>query len=256
MPYEGQTGTAKDGTPVVFRGGKIIPQSDFNNPYAAATHTQKYSDAIAAQRAKSDVAKMDAASEAVMTAGQTSANADQIQQILRRTATGPGAGIAAAGSNWNPLSNHQYGTDIQALDRLGNAGVFGDLGKLKGPMSDRDVAFLRSQQVSPKNWGPENQNVVDLMRWSSRRATQYEAGLNAWTEKLGSPSARNAKGQSYEAWWGDWSAKHIPRPDLAVKGAPQARPKGPIPQVQGRPPAGVEPAVWASMTPEERALWK
>ncbi len=209
MPYEGQTGTAPDGTRVVFRGGKAVPLEAVENPFAYALKTAKYADAMAAQRAKMDVAKMDGATEAAGQAGMINANADQIQQMLRQTGTGPGAHVAK-----------YFNSNLQSIDRLGNAGIFGDLGKLKGPMSDKDVAFLRSQQVTSTNWGKENQRIVDLARWSAKRAQEYEAGLNAWTNRLGSPSARNDRGQSYDGWWSNWSQQNLPRPDLAPRGRP------------------------------------
>jgi hypothetical protein len=121
-----------------------------------------------------------------------------------------------------------FNADLQSLDRLGQAGVFGDLDKLKGPMSDKDIAFLRSQQVSSTNWGKENGRIVDLMRWSATRSQEYESGLNAWTNRLGSPSARNAQGLSYDAWWAKWSQQNLPRPDIAG-GQKKAPPIAPPP---------------------------
>jgi len=233
MPYEGQTGTAPDGTRVVFRGGKAVPIEAVENPFAYAPKTAKYAEAMAAQRAKMDVAKMDGATEAAGQAGMINANADQIQQLLRRTGTGPLALIAKP-----------FNSDLQSIDRLGQAGIFGDLGKLKGPMSDKDIAFLRSQQVSTQSPGQENQRVVDLARWSARRAQEYESGLNAWTNRLGSPSARNDRGQSYDGWWSTWSQQNLPRPDLTVK-----RPLPPAARAaQPRPATSPAPAVTRELT--------
>jgi hypothetical protein len=217
--YEGQRAENPNdpNAPVlIYRGGKWVPETAIKNPYEASLGSQKYADTIATSRAKSDSAKRQAAADAVAQSGQTMALADQIQGLLRRQSTGPGAIIA------KPFS-----ADLQSLDRLGQEGVFGSLDKLKGPMSDKDIAFLQSQSVSPTLWGKENQRIVDLMRWTATRAQKYEEGLSAWEQRLGSPSARNANGLSYDAWWAKWSQENLPRPDLGVKKRPPATPAPP-----------------------------
>ena len=227
--YEGQRAENPNdpNAPVlIYRGGKWVPESAVQNPFAAAQTSQKYADTMATGRAKRDEAKLAAASEAVADASKTTALADQIQGLLRRQSTGPGAIIA------KPFS-----ADLQSLERLGQEGVFGNLDKLKGPMSDKDIAFLKSQSVSPTLWGKENQRIVDLMRWSAKRSQEYESGLNAWTERLGSPSARNAQGLSYDAWWAKWSQQNLPRPDLSGKKAPLP---GQPPRAGGGRQSGVE----------------
>lgn len=214
--YEGQRAENPNdpNAPVlIYRGGKWVPESAVRNPYEAAVGTQKYADTAAVARAKRDDAKRAAAADAVTQSAQTGALADQIQGLLRRQSTGPGAIIA------KPFS-----ADLQSLERLGQEGVFGNLDKLKGPMSDKDIAFLKSQSVSPTLWGKENQRIVDLMRWSAKRSQEYENGLAAWEERLGSPSARNAQGLSYDAWWAKWSQQNLPRPDLSGKKAPPVPP--------------------------------
>jgi len=210
-------GTVEDG--FIFLGGDPSQQSSWRkaNPFEAALENKKYADTAAVARAKRDEAKVTAAADAVTQSAQTAALADQIQGLLRRQSTGPGAIVA------KPFS-----ADLQSLERLGQEGVFGNLDKLKGPMSDKDIAFLKSQSVSPTLWGKENQRIVDLMRWSAKRSQEYESGLNAWTERLGSPSARNAQGLSYDAWWAKWSQQNLPRPDLSGGKAP--------PPLPGQPP--------------------
>lgn len=219
--YEGQRAqnpNDPNAPTLIYRSGKWVPESAVQNPFAAAQGSQKYADAMAGARAKADLNKLEAATASAGQSGTINANADQVQQLLRKTGTGPGAIIA------KPFS-----ADLQSLDRLGQAGVFGDLDKLKGPMSDKDIAFLRSQQVSSTNWGKENGRIVDLMRWSATRSQEYEAGLNAWTNRLGSPSARNGQGMSYDAWWAKWSQENLPRPDISggpKKAPPIAPPPG------------------------------
>jgi hypothetical protein len=139
--------------------------------------------------------------------------------LLQQTSTGPGAYIGHGLKSL--VGAPQDFTNLSTIRRLGGQGVFGDLDKLKGAISDKDVRFLREQQVDPGRFGGENQRIVNLMKWTGDRTKAYESAMNAWANRLGSPSALNAKGQSFQGWWGDWSEKNIPRPDIS-----ESKPQG------------------------------
>ena len=65
--YEGQRAENPNdpNAPVlIYRGGKWVPESAVQNPFAAAQTSQKYADTMATGRAKRDEAKLAAASEA------------------------------------------------------------------------------------------------------------------------------------------------------------------------------------------------
>lgn len=145
--------------------------------------------------------------------------AKEISPLLKQTYTGPGAYFGALGSI--PTSGLQDLTNLSTVKRLGGKGVFGDLDKLKGAISDKDVKFLREQQVDPGKTREENQRIVKLMEWTGVRSKAYEGALNAWANRLGSPSAKNANGQSFIGWWADWSEKNIPRPGIS-----ESKPQG------------------------------
>lgn len=173
--------------------------------------------------ASGDVAMQQAARASAVEGAQAQGRAKEIGALLKQTSTGPLAylvhGAQAAVGAPKDLTN------LSTIKRLGGQGVFGDLDKLKGAISDKDVRFLREQQVDPGKFGGENKRIVDLMTWTGDRAKAYEAAMNAWANRLGSPSALNARGQSFQGWWAQWSEENMPRPDV-VKAKAKAQNRG------------------------------
>jgi len=165
-------------------------------------------------------AKLNAQAQAGVTEGSaTLERAKEISPLLKQTYTGPGAYFGAIGSI--PKSGLQDLTNLSTIKRTGGKAIFGDLELLKGAISDKDVKFLREQQLDPGKTREENQRIVKLMEWTGVRSKAYEGALNAWANRLGSPSAKNANGQSFIGWWADWSEKNIPRPGIS-----ESKPQG------------------------------
>lgn len=194
--------------PRAAASGSIIDQQIGSKPYNTK---------VAGDLASADVAMQQAARASAVEGAQAKGRAKEIGALLKQTSTGPLAYLvhgaqAAVGAPQNL-------TNLSTIKRLGGQGVFGDLDKLKGAISDKDVRFLREQQVDPGRFGGENKRIVDLMTWTGDRARAYEAAMNAWANRLGSPSATNANGLSFQGWWGDWSEKNMPRPDVAKERA-------------------------------------
>lgn len=173
--------------------------------------SKPYNTAAASKLAETDIAMIQGAREGVKQGGATAGRAKEIGKLLQETATGPLANIGYGLAY--PVTGPKHLTNLGTIKREGGAGIFGDLDKLKGAISDKDVRFLREQQVDPSKLGPENQRIVDLMNWTNVRSRAYESAMNAWTNRLGSPSATNARGQSFASWWEGWSEQNIPRPD-------------------------------------------
>lgn len=199
-------------TPRPAPSGSVMEQQIGSKPYNTAAATEL---------AKADNAMRLGARESAVQGAQASGRAKEIAGLLRETATGPlaYAGYAVA----SPFTGPKNLTNLSTIKRLGGTGIFGDLDKLKGAISDKDVRFLREQQVDPSKFGGENQRIVNLMEWAGNRAKAYESAMNAWTNRLGSPSATNAQGQSFQGWWADWSEKNMPRPDIAKPKAAQGK---------------------------------
>lgn len=171
-------------------------------------YTTKLSSEVAARDAMMTTQAQEGATQGALTRER----AKEIGNLLGQTSTGP---LAYIGHGVKALAGApQDFTNLSTIKRLGGQGVFGDLDKLKGAISDKDVRFLREQQVDPSKFGEENQRIVNLMKWTGDRARAYEAAMNAWANRLGSPSALNAKGQSFQGWWGQWSEENMPRPDV------------------------------------------
>jgi hypothetical protein len=105
---------------------------------------------------------------------------------------------------------------------LGNQGALGQVGELKGPLSDRDVAFIKTLQYSPGASRTQNARVVEGQKWIAKRQAAYASALRTWTEKLGSPSALNGAGVSFDRWWGDYSTNALPPPGLGPRRTPAA----------------------------------
>lgn len=183
--------------------------------------TDPYNKAAATELAKTDRAMTEAARASAVQGAQTSGRAKEIASLLQETPTGPLSYLY--GTATLPVSGVKNLTNLSTIKRLGGTGIFGDLDKLKGAISDKDVRFLQSQQVDPGKFGSENQRIVELMKWTGDRAKAYESALNAWANRLGSPSATNARGQSFQGWWSDWSEKNMPRPDTVRPKAAQGK---------------------------------
>lgn len=168
---------------------------------------------------KIDEQTLETARQGALSASTNKATADELARLLKKNPTGQFYQLPWIGGIRN--------ADLQSIQRLGESGVFPDLSKLKGPLSDKDLAFLKGQQVSVTNYGNENMRIVNLMRWASDRAVKYEEAIQAWDKVLGSPNVPNRKGQSFQSWWNEYADKNIPRPDI-YQGTKNAAPQGKI----------------------------
>jgi hypothetical protein len=192
--------------------------------FANAANTTEYMKQIAKNRANSDMKRLEAAQATEQQAYENEATALGAEQVLKNTPTGlfadqrVGLGKALGGTfigGHLGIPNTEQTANMETIKRLGNTGVLGQVGQLKGPLSDRDVSFVQSLNYSPEASKLDNQRMVETQKWVARRQAAYAASLSRWTELLGSPSATNAQGMTFDRFWGDYSAKALPRPDLA-----------------------------------------
>jgi len=223
MPYEGQKGTTPDGTRVIFRGGKVYPLDQDPNKgggFDASAESKKYQDKLAFERAKMDAETMQRASQAEREAYAAEANADQAKRILKQdTPLGGFAGARMAVSNNVPfmrgvlsVPTQDQAANMETLQRYGNQGTLGSVGQLKGPLSDRDIAFLKTLQYNVGSNRESNMRVAMAQKWAAKRQAAYAAALRKWTEVGGSPSALNPQGMSFDRWWGQYAEKALPPP--------------------------------------------
>ena len=236
MEYrEGQTATnPKTGQKLKYEGGfwVAVPGTGPNSKAVGV-----YADTLARERAKSDIKRLEDASEGERNAYGIEATANQAAAILPDTPTGFAAdlrmdlGKAVPALGFLPgIPNRTETTNLETMRRLGAMGSLGSVGQLKGPLSEKELAFIQSMQLSPSASRQENARVVDAMKWTARRQAAYGAALRTWTEKLGAPSATNPKGQTFEQWWGQYSSRALPPP-----GVTPTRPAAPPPPRKAAP---------------------
>lgn len=192
--------------------------------FANAANTAEYMKQIAKGRAAADMKRLTDAQATEQQAYENEQTAMGAEQVLKNTPTGlfadqrMGLGKALGGTfigGHLGIPNTEQTANMETIKRLGNTGVLGQVGQLKGPLSDRDVAFVQSMNYSPEASKADNLRMVETQKWIAKRQAAYAASLNRWTELLGSPSATNAQGMTFDRFWGQYSAKALPRPDIA-----------------------------------------
>lgn len=246
MPYDGQVGTAKDGTTVVWveKLGKAIPvtaakglgvEPNMEGPggagYDNVTSTKKYRDVLAAERAKDDIKRLQEASQGQRDAAGMRSTAARGEALLDDdTPVGPmadfriGMGRALGGT---PLSilpgipNREQTSNLETFRTVGSEGALGDVSKLKGPLSEKELAFIQRMQADANATPEYNRRVLAAQKWAADRQSAYGAAMRAWTTQLGSPSALNARGESFDGWWGKYSSEKLPMPGIS---APKTKP--------------------------------
>lgn len=131
-----------------------------------------------------------------------------------RQSLGKNVGKALGGLPFIPT--YEEATALENLRTDTAERTLGDVSKLKGPLSDKDVIFLSRLQVDPYGSKAHNQYVHQMQSWANDRRREFYSGMQAWTNRLGSPSATNRDGLNYQQWWAKWSEGNIPRPDTRI----------------------------------------
>jgi hypothetical protein len=224
-----------------YKGGNPNSQGSWEQ---VSGMTKVYQDTLDRARAKADEAKIQGAVDGVRASDDLLASAAEARQMLPQTPTG-GFGDARkwAGQHLGFMAgvlgvpDRDETANLERFDQLSNASTLADVGKLKGPMSDKDVAFLKSQHMSINTSREGNDRAIAAQEWAAKRMKAYESALQAWTRVTGSPSATNPAGQSFDAWFSGWAAKNIPAPYLAhgqAAKATAAPPRKPATVSQGQ----------------------
>lgn len=139
-----------------------------------------------------------------------------------RTAVGKVAGGFAGGLLGVP--DKQETDNLQRFRQVANQATLGDTSKLRGPLSDKDIAFLKEAQINI-NASPEaNRRALAAQEWAATRMKAYESALQSWTQHLGRPSALNPRGQSFDAWFSTYANGKIPPPYTKAASAAGPRP--------------------------------
>lgn len=169
MPYEGQTGTAPDGTRVVYRGGKVYPADQDPGRGGGGKLTPQEQTQLGDARAAS------------VQALNTAQKAEQFMKVNKHHGTGWGmalpfvSDIAAAMSA--PHGEMESITS-QVAPSLRPPG--------SGSSSDKDVKFYRRGFPNLDFPGDTNQAITDRRRGDSDRAAAYSAFMDTWAQHRGS----------------------------------------------------------------------
>lgn len=246
-PYNGQPGVAHDGTPVVYVEslGRAVPASTAkaygvtprakpttgpNGRMDAITQDPAYRTRTANDQAVID-RKLLGAATADETKGynefETARGASAILDRKPPLGSAPNLRIALGRSPIGDLMGGAFGipskaetADLESLRSAAGGKTLGDVGLLHGPLSDKDIAFLKTMSYDPGGTPEYNRRVVEAQKWASKRKAAYGAAMRAWDAKLGSPQAVNANGQSFQNWWAGYSETKLPQP--GVPASPRA----------------------------------
>lgn len=232
---EGQTATnPQTKEKIVYRGGKWYPADAGVQGYDSVGQSAEMLKALAKGRAAKDLARLESSQVAEAEGYGNEQTALRAQDVLdtgvptgafgeQRAAIGKAIGNPVTSFlSGGFIPNKEQTANLETMTTLGNQGALGQVGQLKGPLSDRDVQFIKTLQYSPNSSRTQNQRVIEAQKWVARRQAAYGASLRKWTEKLGSPSALNKDGMSFDRFWGEYSARALPRPGLEPKAAAPA----------------------------------
>lgn len=185
-----------------------------------------YDEVFARERAKKDVSWLEGAMTGARDAPALESRGNRALSLLDGgAATGPfadarimtGRAVGGALGFLPGIPNASETRNLEQLRLIGSQGALGDVGQLKGPLSEKELAFIQRLQIDPNATEDTNRVVANTMRWTARRQAAYGAALERWTRELGSPSAPNPEGLTFDRWWGRYAAQTLPQP-----GTPEA----------------------------------
>lgn len=186
--------------------------------YHQQTVGQKAAEAGAVTRArktadmevKRDFGRLEEAREGMMVGRDLSGTADELDRLLSRSPTGVMAPLQKFIGKATPWGR-ETAADLKSFERQATGLTLEKAQGLKGALSDKDLAFLKSMAPDVTDPSEVNQAAIDAYEWAGNRLTNYEAGLQVWNDKLGSPAAKNRDGKTYDQWFGEWAAVNLPR---------------------------------------------
>jgi hypothetical protein len=194
--------------------------------------------------AKGDAATIETVNNAGLAAQRNLGRIDQLESILSSTPTGMGASLAQAAGEWGIPTEGL--SEIQAAEALINSLVPEQRQPGSGPMSDADLALFKKSLPRIINQPGGNQVILSTMR----AIAEYDAEGAAIVQRMRLPP----DDPNYLDRGGAMAAlQNRVNPLEAVKAAGGGGDAGAPPTSA---PAGVDPAVWEVMTPEERALFQ
>jgi hypothetical protein len=224
----------------------------YNQEKAKLAQPPVYQKKAAEYRAKRDEEQIGNALQGVRTADDLTSTSSQARDLINQgTPTGGFADVRMelgrkfGGPTVNFLTagfipDKKTTGRMERFQQLTNEAVLGDVSKLKGPLSDRDIQFLKDTQAGINTTADGNRRALAAREWAATRMKAYESALQSWTNRLGAPSALNPRGQSFDAWWSSWSMQNIPPPSTgdAYRYKSRTAPARPQAPAAGKPASG------------------
>jgi hypothetical protein len=197
-PYEGQTGTAPDGTRVVYRGGKVYP---INGPDAS-----NRASSLSPPEQKT-IADLRVAAQNIRGARE---QAEEFGKLNREVATGGVFGFPGVSEMVGAVN-----PKVSAMQGLSNAMISG-MHVTPGPMTDADAKIYKSTIPNPNLPGPANQRLrADIGRKEEVAAARV-AFFERWAANKGT---LNGAEQEFNRWLTGWQAKKAKPPQVGAPGA-------------------------------------
>ena len=106
--------------------------------------------------------------------------------------------------------------EVAAMDRLaGLSGQFtlGEAAKLKGPISEKELKFLREMVLGLGQSEEANRMFINAREWAARRASEYARQRERWTAKRPADiPVAGMRWPTFDDWWAEYANEHIPAP--------------------------------------------
>ena len=208
---EGRTGTDPvTGRRVVVRGGQIV--------YADAPVQKGQQGGNSAYQRKLDTAAADetiAVRERAFQAPSQVVEAAQLLTELPNRRTGPGSDIGMTLGAMNiPGSGGQKNAAFQRrLNAFASKNVLADAATIK-PISNSDITFLQTLQAGANQSPETNRQFLIASQWANQVAVANQAARDRWSQRFGSPNARNPQGRDFATFWMREYPKLFPRPNF------------------------------------------
>ena len=212
MPQIGESSTSKSGRPMVYTAGGWA--------YADGQAKKGTSAADMAYDRKLGTAAADetiAVRERAANAPSQIANAKQLLAELPTRRTGPGSDIGMTlGALGVPGSGGQQNAAFQRrLNAFASKGVLADAATIK-PISNSDIAFLQTLQAGANQSQEANRQFLIASDWADQLAVANQTARDRWSQKFGSPNARDPQGRDFATFWMREYPKLFPRPNFST----------------------------------------
>jgi hypothetical protein len=181
--------------------------------------------------------------------------------------TGFGAGAQRAGASilsaLGVKDAEKFAANAETFNAAASQAVLTKQLEQKGPQTEADATRISTTGAQLGNTVKGNRFLIDIAKAQAKKDIRQRSFYDSWWR-----DNKTYEG-SENAWYAGEGGKSLfespelkkyveqPRTGVPLPSAGGARPSSAAPSSPlPKSPQGIDPAVWAVMTPEERALWK